>query len=60
LVWFGLVWLGLAWFAFVFFETDSHYVSQAGLKLPILHLPNAGIIEVYNRTWKTRIFLMVK
>jgi hypothetical protein len=43
---------------FFFFETDSHYVAQAGLQLMILrsHLPTAGITGVHYHTWFSYIF----
>ncbi|EHB14441.1 hypothetical protein GW7_16050, partial [Heterocephalus glaber] len=41
----GLPWASFSIFLFCFFETGSHYIAQAGLRLMAIlpHPPSAGI-----------------
>jgi hypothetical protein len=40
----------------VYFEPGPHYAANSGLKLTILSLLSAGIIEVYHHTWPLFVF----
>jgi hypothetical protein len=47
---------------FLLFETEFHYLAEAGLQFTILllHLPSAGIIGMYHHAWHSMFVLRQK